>query len=109
MTNIKKISDLMPNFEKRKKENLAPHEIGDCFGLLVEEGVVGGKYNKGYWFSLLKKSNITHNELKTQLLEKLKETELWLRSKGEKLNKGAWITNRLRELVKTGEKSKPKL
>lgn len=99
MSNIKKISDLLPDFQVRKKETTAPHEIGDCFGLLKDEGVVKGKYNQGYWFSLLKKSGVSHYELKNEILKKMKETEDWLKSKGQTLNKGAWLTNRFRERV----------
>lgn len=102
MTNIKKLGDLLPDLSQRKKSTDAPHEIGDCFGLIRDLGVVTGKYNQGYWFSLLKKSGITHHQLKEELIPKMKETETWLkRDKGSTLNRGAWLTNKLSEMVRS--------
>lgn len=102
MSEIKKIGDLMPDLQKRKKTTKAPHEIGDCYGLVDDLGLVSGRYNKGYWFSLLKASGVSFHVLSKEIIPKLKDQEIWVKNtKKGTMNWGACLTNKLSIMAKT--------
>lgn len=74
----------------------APHELAAAVNRIEKAGLFTDKYDRGYWLRLVKSADFTHpdEELK-RLLKRAWDIHMWLSTKGERLNRGAWLTNRL--------------
>ena len=78
--------------EYTRETTTAPHEVAECVNKIGEVVTFTAKYSRGYWLKKCKGKKVYDIEL---LIKKMKETEAWLQTKGEKLNRGGWLTNRI--------------
>jgi len=65
-----------------------PHEISATSDLIEKAGLFKGRYKRGYWLRLIKKSGISYGGMMCLIKE--------MYSMDEKYNRGGWLTNKLK-------------
>ncbi|WP_423066045.1 hypothetical protein [Devosia sp. CN2-171] len=77
----------------------APHELAAAVNLIEKAGLLSDDYDYAFWLRKVKEARFDHPEEQVRLLiEKMLSTKAWLLSKrGEAMNCGGWLTNRLKE------------
>jgi hypothetical protein len=79
----------------------APHELSAAVNLIEKHIPFTEKYDRGYWLKTVSFCNFDHPEEDIRLLiKKMHDVRVWLLGKGEVMNCGAWLTNRLKEQSK---------
>jgi len=66
--------------------------------LIEKAGLYSEKYDRVYWLAAVKRANFDHPETEMERLPKrMMDVAAWLTTKHGLMNKGGWLTNRLRE------------
>ena len=87
----------MDRFNEAKTD--APHELSEAVNLIKKAGLITKDYDHGYWLRMVKACNFDHPSFEIdRLLLRMISTREWIkRNRGEYINCGAWLTNRLKE------------
>tara|TARA_R100000365_G_C2736914_1_gene66100 strand:+ start:609 stop:944 length:336 start_codon:yes stop_codon:yes gene_type:complete len=85
----------------------APHELSEAVNMIEQAGLFTEKYNRGYWLKLVSYPRWHHPVEEIRLLLKtMHDRKDWLlKEKKEVMNRGGWLTNRLKEAA-SGPKPK---
>ena len=86
----------------------APHELADAVNLINAERLVTDKYDYKYWLKQVSACEFDHPAEEVQkLIKTMRDRERWLiENKFEVMNRGGWLTNRLKEMRKLPTKPK---
>ena len=82
MNNIKELLNI------REEETTAPHELADSVNYIKDNIGFSGKYRAGYWLGAIKKSGLTHFQVK-QLVDKALTLP-------PKYNRGGFLSNQMK-------------
>lgn len=77
----------------------APHELSEAVNKIKAAGLVTDDYTAGYWLRMVSACSYDHPAFEIErLLRRMISTRDWIkRNRGENINCGAWLTNRLKE------------
>jgi hypothetical protein len=77
----------------------APHELAAAVNLIKTAGLVTKSYDYAFWLRKVWEAGFDHPEEEVRrLIERMEKTARYFRlEKHQELNKGGWLTNRLKE------------